>query len=348
MGQALDRVRACNDVVGARDGSRGLPGGGDTDVGVPSPGAPGKAANGESSSLLDYHVISGEKALRAPCSLTKIGESHYRLEVMSKMNRNPTIRPIGEGKYMVVGTGEEKEFQPRADRRVEVLASLRQSFKKLRVLVSHNFSGGNNEAWWVVTYKENMQDRERLMEDLKNFMKRVRYHWGKFEYMTVPEPQGRGAWHANVLVKRQEGVDAYIPHKDLESLWGHGFVWVRKLIGVDDIGAYLSAYLADVPVEEYINIPDDWRGHEGILEKEKGKKFVKGARLRWYPSGMHLYRRSKGIVEPEKEFMHYGEALKVVGHREPDWVHEWEVDTEGFRNQGRTEVYHLRRGTSET
>jgi hypothetical protein len=71
-------------------------------------------------------------------------------------------------------------------------------------------------------------------------------------------------------------------------MWGHGFT---KIQGVpedcDNLGAYLSAYLSDMAMSE------DGDG--------KGKKYIKGARLKLYPVGVNIYRHSRGIKQPQSE-----------------------------------------------
>lgn len=45
-------------------------------------------------------------------------------------------------------------------------------------------------------------------------------------------------------------------------------------------------------------------------ELTKEKRFVKGARLRLYPAGMNIVRKTKGIKMPSVERMTYEEAQK--------------------------------------
>ena len=44
-----------------------------------------------------------------------------------------------------------------------------------------------------------------------------------------------------------------------------------------------------------------------VIEKD-GKKYIKGGRVRYYPTGTQIYNKSKGIVEPERLKMKYAEA----------------------------------------
>ena len=38
-----------------------------------------------------------------------------------------------------------------------------------------------------------------------------------------------------------------------------------------------------------------------------------------YPSGMNLFRKSKGIAYPEREIMTYAGAKKIVGSAQPHY-----------------------------
>ncbi|MGW7157742.1 rolling circle replication-associated protein, partial [Streptomyces sp. NPDC054887] len=55
-----------------------------------------------------------------------------------------------------------------------------------------------------MTYKKNMTDTKKLYSDFQNFIDRLRYKYKKessIDYLSVVEPQGRGAWHCHVLMR---------------------------------------------------------------------------------------------------------------------------------------------------
>ena len=71
---------------------------------------------------------------------------------------------------------------------------------------------------------------------------------------------------------------------------------------VDNVGAYLSAYLTNAIVDA-----DD--EDEDTVEVDGVKKAViKGGRLHMYPTGMKIYRCSKGLKKPEKSFISSAKA----------------------------------------
>ena len=126
---------------------------------------------------------------------------------------------------------------------------------------------------------------------------------------------------------------------------GHGFVTIQSLKDVDNVGAYVSAYLADIDVTE---ASEGLEGHPDLIEKDvKGqkKKFVKGARLAFYPSGVNLYTKTKGIVYPEREQMPYEQAIKKVGAGTPHFKKSILVSDEerNFENTITYEQYNLKR-----
>lgn len=186
--------------------------------------------------------------------------------------------------YMIKSTGEVKEYQ-HTDNRSESLGELARSFDRLRSILNANFQGHESEVWVTLTYRENMQDQKRLTMDRQKFWQRLRYEYPDLDlqYVSIAEPQERGAWHLHEVWKRTDGKPLYIKQSDLLRIWGHGGVFVKRLDCSDNIGAYLTAYL--------YNIPND--------ENDQSKGFKKGARLHLYPAGMNLYRTSKGIVKPD-------------------------------------------------
>lgn len=263
------------------------------------------------------------------------------VQYMEKRNHKQIIQKLNADEYIDLSTGEIKEFN-KSENRSENYRSLRKTFKKLRYLINNNFVGGLNELMFTLTYAENMTDCKRLMADVEKFVKKLRYKYrdkSKIEYLNVVEPQGRGAWHCHMLVRFDDLEKIYIPNKELAKMWGHGYVTVKRIEDVDNIGAYLTAYLSDIPLEEYEGLEN-----RPILIKDD-KKFVKGGRLYLYPTGMKLYRKSKGIEMPERKKMRYKNIKKEIGVAVPTYFKSYEIHNQDDEliNTITFEQYNLKR-----
>jgi hypothetical protein len=276
----------------------------------------------------------------------KISEQGNIIEVtryVCGVNTEPHIKKISADEYVRLEDGEVCEFQ-HIENRSELKIALCRTFRKIRSLINANFTGEDSELFITLTYAENMTDTVRLLKDFERFWKRFKRRWGGAEYISVIEPRGRGAWHVH-LIAIWEGRAPYIPNAELRDCWGHGFVRVNAVRDdCDNLGAYLSAYLADVEV------PEDG---EGVEKQVNGttKKFKKRGRLHMYPAHMQIYRTSRGIERPEvfwadeKENTDRYESL--TEGREP--VYEREItfkDDEGREHRVVKQQYNLIR--SET
>jgi hypothetical protein len=275
----------------------------------------------------------------APSDVVVVTEMNHIIEVqhMQKMNTQAPIRKLDKHTYLDLRTGEIKEFEL-SENRAENRNSLRQTFKRLRYLINANFRGGANELHVVLTYAENMTDTKRLYTDSEKFIKRLRYKYrdvSTIDYLSVVEPQGRGAWHCHVLLRFNDLETIFIPNEEMARLWGQGFTKVKSVKAVDNIGAYLSAYLTDIEVREDIQGPN--------IKEVDGKRFIKGGRLWLYPPGMNLYRKSKGIKFPERKKMTYEEAKKIVGSAKPTFEKVYEVECGDFQNRVTFQQYNLKR-----
>ena len=247
---------------------------------------------------------------------------------MKKKCFGPPVVRIDKDHFMDLRTGEFLEYE-HIENRSESTDSIRRTLSYIRALINTNVAVPENCRWVTLTYSENMTDTKRLYKDYKNFWDRFKYWcmingYEKPEYITVQEPQGRGAWHIHAFfiwpVKAP-----FIPNNDvLWKLWGQGFTNIKSLENCDNIGAYFSAYLGDMPLDEVHQLPaaDQIRafGVGGIEEKDfaneqghtKKKKFVKGGRLFLYPPKMNIVRKTKGIKLPVVEKMTYLEAKEKV------------------------------------
>lgn len=216
---------------------------------------------------------------------------------------------------------------------------LLDSFEKLRDLINCNIDDINNVRWVTLTYGDNVTDTNKVYVDFKNFWRRLRqYTVNKYgiepKYISAIEPQERGAWHIHLLMIFPFTAP-YIPNDDLWKMWSpkgfkekRDFVKIKSLYKngqpIDNIGAYLSAYLTDTYSE------DD-------------KKTKKYDRLRLYPSGTNFYRCSKGLKRPEIEYTSKYKAEKKISFAEPTFSKLVNIDTDEFQNQYLYNYYNLKR-----
>lgn len=270
---------------------------------------------------LDISIEDCNGSKHGMCKLTKCGNVTEIME-MERKNNGIATRKLNADNYLVIATGEVKEYNKTTDRAENSSAKSRfaASMKALRDLINCNCTEPHNCRWMTFTYAENMTDTKRLYSDRQKFWQRVTY-WHKKnnltvpEYITVCEPQGRGAWHLHELWLYPSKAP-FLPNDTIRELWQQGFVTVKKLESVDNVGAYLTAYLCDVPIEEYEGTYTDRDIKTAEITQEDGtkttKKLVKGARLNLYPAGMNFYRTSRNIKRPEVEWTSTKKAKEKV------------------------------------
>lgn len=269
------------------------------------------------------------------------------VQYMSKKNTKANIRMLGNGEYLEVSSGEIKQVVNHNSSRDELKGNLYRTFKHLRGIINANVVNVSQVRWCTLTYADNVRSADKLYIDFDRFNKRlkrycIRNGFGKYEYISIVEPQSRGAWHIHLLlIFKEMPVAPYIPNKDFWKLWSpegyknnRDFVKIKKLDNVDNVGAYLTAYLGDIPIEvddmNNINMDFDIDDMKEFMYQNEGcklniktveveeqgkkveKKFLKGARLCLYPTNFNIYRASRGIKRPKKEEMFNFQAEKKV------------------------------------
>ena len=181
---------------------------------------------------------------------------------------------------------------------------LRKTFRRLTNIINANTTDPSRCLWVTLTYADNIKGKEgneQLYADFKRGIQRLRRKYGKFEYITVVEPQGRGAWHCHCIFIFNKKAP-FIPNKEIETAWGQGFTKTKKMnANADNLGSYLTAYLTDIPLDQLsafdFSTATEMLETCPVVEKE-GKQIIKGGRLYLYPPYMKLYRTSRGIQQP--------------------------------------------------
>lgn len=276
----------------------------------------------------EYHIEAEKEIVDARTALrmmnsnqpVKVTEAGNVVDLVQLANEPPEIQTLCKGynaegvlEYIDMRTGEiitAKRSESRGDKMSQ--QQLRKTYRRMREIVNANWYGDSNELFLTLTYAENMQDTKRLRKDLEKFVKKMKRALGDIKYLTAVEPQARGAWHAHVLVKQLNAHKTYWPAEEVAEKWGHGFVSVKSLRGVDNIGAYLTAYLSNAPAD---SAEDTQKLVDGMQEagEDVPKAIRKGARLSWYPPGTHIFRASQNCTVPEaKKIRPHSADLKSV------------------------------------
>lgn len=211
-----------------------------------------------------------------------------------------TIKVISGKRYVNLETGEIHDMDTSSSTRLDNLKSTKQTMKKLRRLVAHNFTGGINQLWITLTYRDHVTETAIVYMDFKAFIRRIRNQFGNVDYITVIEPQASGRWHLHVLLKNDS--ELTILNNDLAKMWGKGFTKTKRLKRADKVGNYLIAYLSNLQI-----------GDEG----SQNKAIIKGARLHMYPKGIRIYLTSRGIEKPLEITTTKGEIMETYKINSP-------------------------------
>ncbi len=238
------------------------------------------------------------------------------IEIRSmKLEATAHIQKVDAEHYICLSTGEYIEFAGSAKTRADNLTTVRKSLARLRDIINTNVTDYRCCRWITLTYRENMTDTNRLYEDFRKFNMRLKYYCEKhelphYEYIVAMEPQGRGAWHVHMLAIF-ENKAPYIPNDELALIWGNGYTKIKSLRKIDNPGAYLTAYLGDMELTNTISV--GLSNIRDIKQINTTKAVVKGARIRLYPAGFRIFRKSRGVALPLIENCTEFDAMKKVG-----------------------------------
>jgi hypothetical protein len=158
----------------------------------------------------------------------------------------------------VRGEGDREKNRERAARRAKT--QVRRRCKMIGA-----------DCMLTLTYRENMQEFERLERDVKAFVARVRA-LGPFEYVLCVEPQTRGALHVHMACQR---FPAWMKNKEGVKVKSYNLIraiW-RSVVGADNgnvdltqprrngahrIACYIGKYIAKTFEDARFNAKSYW------------------------------------------------------------------------------------------
>jgi hypothetical protein len=113
----------------------------------------------------------------------------------------------------------------------------------IRRLVCQNFD--NSAKFVTLTFADtdqfDIKDPIQCNQAFAKFRKRIKKKFGNFKHVAVIEFQDkndRGAVHYHCFMDLP-----YLAAKELEQIWGYGFIKINAITHVDNLGAYVIKYM---------------------------------------------------------------------------------------------------------
>ena len=248
------------------------------------------------------------------------------VQLMAGNNNYCPIQNISKDKYLDKQTGEIKE-RKKSDNRYQSPKSVHKSINRLMDLIKCNATIPNHCRWLTLTYADAMTDHKKVYEDGKMFLRRLQRYLDNseeifdgqksFMRITVAEPQGEkhgNSWHFHILLIFNAPAP-FIDNEVIAELWGYGITDTLKVYDAEGLALYFKAYLSDIEYSEEPVVEGLAEEPKNIVEKNVNgwnKKFIKGERLKYYPTGMPLFSASRGMKRPTIEKISNKEAMERV------------------------------------
>ena len=256
----------------------------------------------------------------------KMAANTREIQFMAGNNNQCPIQNISKEKYLDMQTGEIKE-RKKSDNRYHTRKSVRKSINRLMDIIKCNATEPSHCKWLTLTYGDAMTDYKKVYEDGKMFLRRLQKYLNNneeifdsqktFKRITVAEPQGENhnnSWHLHILLIFDVPAP-FISNEVMADLWGYGITDTHKVYDAEGLALYFKAYLSDIEYTEESVVEGLTDAPKNIVEKNVNgwnKKFIKGERLKYYPTGMSLFSASRGMKRPVVEKITNKEAMERV------------------------------------
>jgi len=90
----------------------------------------------------------------------------------------------------------------------------------------------------TLTFKENLTDLEKTNPLFNIFIQKMKSRFPEFQYLAIVEFQKRGAVHYHLLCNLR-----YVESKLIEKKWKHGFIKIKRISNIKNVGSYVCKYL---------------------------------------------------------------------------------------------------------
>ena len=182
--------------------------------------------------------------------LEKLSEEEREKIKQKKKVNEKIINEIVDKKFINSDLLKQRRIKIQSDNKKK---SDNRAKTKVKRLINANIGQyGEKDKFLTLTVKANEVDRNKMNDEFKKFIKRLKYHSKKddIKYIAVIEKQKRGAIHYHVVIFNLP----YIAKLDLQEIWRHGFVKINAIENYEDLGLYLIKYMTkDIETERAEN-----------------------------------------------------------------------------------------------
>jgi len=163
-------------------------------------------------------------------------EANYRLTIRTFPDTiEVTARPVNHQLELarsrscgVRGTTYQTEL-PEEERALKDEENLTRSIRRAKTAVRWLVQRGQFDHMLTLTYRENMQDIDKLKHDFDLFRRLVTARYPDWKYVATREQQERGAWHMHLAVKGHQDI------KYLRTCW-YKVLGCLGAVGIDVLG----------------------------------------------------------------------------------------------------------------
>ena len=144
-------------------------------------------------------------------------------------------KPYWVGFPRLLNLGRAKKPKRKPEQEKIRIDNVRRAKQKIRRLVNSN---SQLNTFFTITFEKNISDFSFANNEFQKFIKRLKRQFPEFQYLAVPEFQGRGAIHYHLVCNLP-----YVPVNDITKIWGLGWCFLKRINNIENVGSYISKYL---------------------------------------------------------------------------------------------------------
>lgn len=133
---------------------------------------------------------------------------------------------------------------------------------RIRQLICTNFDSGSKFV--TLTFGKvdfDITDVKACNKHFKLFILRLKYRYPELKYVAVIEFQKRGAVHYHMICNLP-----FVKKKELQEIWGAGFIKINAIDKVDNVGAYVIKYMCKDTEDKRLQGLKAYNCSKGLLE----------------------------------------------------------------------------------
>ena len=266
--------------------------------------------------------VKGKKYNIKESEKVTVIESKKQIIIKHSINHSNNFerfKRISKTRFLDKETGEIRTYKIK---RFKTEESIKNSMRRLGMLIDLNFDRYDNVLFITLTCKGFVEEVNEILEYLEKFIRILKNQYKeKFNFLYIYKlEEGKKGWHIHLLLKDTSNKILFIPNPEIQRMWEKGITYTEIVRNGFINVNYENSSLDIAEVNKSTQKIKEYMTKTTQLPPNK------------IPVKVKLFGGSQNVEKPKKKEMSYKQAKEIIKETNAKEVYDNTIDVKKYYN----------------